>query len=169
MRFKKETAELPRFARVTFFVAKKVTKENSQCRGKSAVGDMAGIFRCGILPRRKTAHIVCAALRVSDSWVFAVALRCGETIAVQTPYRLRRSAPPRARSVGGRWDGATSRSDRSVSRFRRAGPDPPWAKRRTASGYGMQRTESFAQNRFDCISGCKTWPALGTQNDSLKP
>ena len=53
-------------ARVTFFVAKKVTKENSQYLGKSAVGDMAGIFRCGILPRRKTAHIVCAALRVSE-------------------------------------------------------------------------------------------------------
>ena len=62
----KATAELPRFARVTFFVAKKVTKENSQYQGKSAVCDMAGIFRCGILPRRKTAHIVCAALRVCD-------------------------------------------------------------------------------------------------------
>ena len=61
------TAELPRFARVTFFVAKKVTKENSQYLGKSAIGKLAGIFRCGILPRRKTAHVLCAALRVYDS------------------------------------------------------------------------------------------------------
>ena len=60
------TAELPRFARVTFFVAKKVTKENSQYLGKSALCEMAGIFRCGILPRRKTAHILCAALWVYD-------------------------------------------------------------------------------------------------------
>lgn len=46
--------------------SKKVTKENSQYRSKSAACDMAGIFRCGILPRRKTAHILCAALRVYD-------------------------------------------------------------------------------------------------------
>ena len=60
------TAELPRFARVTFFVAKKVTKENSQYLSKPAVGDLLGIFRCGVLPRRKTAHVLCAALRVYD-------------------------------------------------------------------------------------------------------
>jgi hypothetical protein len=57
-------AELPRFARVTFFGAKKVTKENTQCRGKSAVGEVAGIFRCGILPRRKTVRVLRTALRV---------------------------------------------------------------------------------------------------------
>ena len=65
------TAELPRLARVTFFGAKKVTKENIQVQLKPAIGSEAGIFRRGVLPRRKTVRVLRTALRVSCwGWLY---------------------------------------------------------------------------------------------------
>ena len=45
---------------------KKVTKENIEFQGIPATGAASGIFQRGVLPRRKTADLLSAALRVSN-------------------------------------------------------------------------------------------------------
>ena len=70
-------------------------KKTLQCRGKSAVWEVAGIFRRGVLPRRKTADIVSAALRVSGC---GRGRRCGQ--AVWTKRGGGGCREPDSRSVG---------------------------------------------------------------------
>ncbi len=67
MRPEESPKSVPRWRAGDFLWRKESHQRNTQVQFEPAVRIVAGIFRRGVLPRRKTADVVSAALRVSTS------------------------------------------------------------------------------------------------------